>query len=222
MSINSMFSGIAGKYDIANDILSLGVHRLWKRTLANYAKRRHFEKALDICTGTGDMIPILLGRASEVVGIDFCRPMLEAGQGKREVRGRVIQADALKLPFASSSFDLITVTFGVRNIPELDHALSEMKRVLKDDGELLVLEFGQPGTFPFSLLYKCYSRWILPMVGGLLSGDRSAYRYLCETSEKFPCGDRFGLVLENAGFRVLRVKSLFMGIAYVYACVRPR
>ena len=216
--IRSMFAGIAHRYDLANDILSFGIHRIWKRALVRIPAEKHFTRALDLCTGTGDLLPLLRNYSDHVTGIDFCLPMLV--EGKRRGRGfdaDMILSDALALPFPPDSFDLVTVAYGVRNIPELERGLGEMWRVLKPGGRLLVLEFGQPGGYLFSRLYRFYSQWFLPYIGGLLSGDVKAFRYLCDTCAAFPCGERFAAILRSSGFEVDLVKTQSFGISYAYS-----
>ena len=221
MSIQNMFAGIADRYDLANDILSLGIHRLWKRSLVNFIHEKHVGRYIDICTGTGDLLPIIGKRCNEVVGVDFCLPMLLKGKKRGFVQNTsLLHADALHLPFASEQFDLVTVAYGVRNIPKLKEALAEMQRVMKPGAQLIVLEFGQPETFLISDLYRFYSRWVLPVVGGIVSGDIPAFRYLCDSSAAFPCGERFREILEAEGFAVDLVKPLSFGISYVYSARR--
>lgn len=211
--VQSMFGSIARRYDLTNSVLSVGIHRLWKKMVVARVPRD--SKVLDLCTGTGDLLPLLAERCKEVVGGDFCEPMLEIAR-KRYPKLELVQCDALNLPFADSSFDAVTVAFGVRNLENLDKGLQEMNRVLRPGGTLVVLEFGQP-TFPvWKQIYQLYSRFIMPTIGGILTGNRAAYEYLPETASKFPCARDFAGRMEKAGFSNNRFLSLTGGIAYIY------
>ena len=216
--IHDMFAGIASRYDLANDVLSFGIHRLWKASLCRFAPEKHFCHALDLCTGTCDLLPVLHKCCDRVTGVDFCLPMLLEGKKRARSDGAdLLLADALELPFESERFDLITVAYGVRNIPKLECALAEMWRVLKPGGRLIILEFGQPKALFFSALYRLYSRRVLPYIGGLLSGDVQAFRYLCNTCAAFPCGEKFADILRSANFTVDLVKPQSFGISYAYS-----
>jgi len=211
--VQSMFGSIARRYDITNSVLSMGVHRLWKKMVSARVPRDG--KVLDLCTGTGDLLPLLAERCKEVVGGDFCEPMLDIAR-ERYPKIKLVQCDALNLPFENDSFDAVTVAFGVRNLESLDKGLREMNRVLKPGGTLVVLEFGQP-TFPvWRQIYQLYSRFIMPTIGGLLTGNRAAYEYLPQTAAKFPCAGDFAHRMEEAGFSRTRYLSLTGGIAYIY------
>lgn len=215
-----MFGEIAPRYDLANTALSFGIHRLWRRALLKMlpGPLPAPGRALDLCTGTGDLLPALHGKAAQVIGADFCMPMLKEGARRHGLNFPLVQADALKLPFADYAFSLITVAFGVRNFENLVDGLREMRRLLTPGGYLLVLEFGQPQG-AFGAIFRFYSRFIMPMIGGLLTGNREAYRYLPETAAKFPCGERFERILADAGYKVIGARALTGGIAYCY-CAR--
>jgi demethylmenaquinone methyltransferase/2-methoxy-6-polyprenyl-1,4-benzoquinol methylase len=217
--VNSMFGSIAERYDLANSVLSLGIHKLWRRRLLSLVSEGTVA-ALDLCTGTGDLLPILRKRCQFVQGADFCLPMMRAGQKKRRTEDRFLQADALSLPFANSSFDLITVAFGVRNLENIRQGLAEMHRVLKPGGKLIVLEFGQPSLPVFGALYRWYSAHLLPLIGGVLTGNKSAYTYLPETSKVFPCGQAFAQLLSDVGFSVKLAEAQTFGVAFLYEAQR--
>lgn len=216
--VRAMFSSIAHRYDLTNSVLSCGMHYLWRRELIRQTPHSH--RILDLCTGTADLVGPLSKRTEVIVGADFCLPMLKAGGEKREkansIRGGLIQGDALSLPFASSSFDVVTVAFGIRNFENLDAGLSEIRRILKDKGTLLVLEFGQPSGWLWSKLYRFYSTFCIPRIGGLLTGNRRAYSYLPETSAQFPCKEELAQRMEKHGLACSFIKPLSGGIAYLY------
>jgi demethylmenaquinone methyltransferase/2-methoxy-6-polyprenyl-1,4-benzoquinol methylase len=212
-----MFSSIANRYDLGNTVLSMGIHHLWRKTLLDLVALEKGEYALDLCTGTGDLLPGLEKQFPKVTGADFCQPMLELAKVKNPSEKRhLVQADALNLPFADNTFDLVTVSFGVRNFADLQKGLSEIYRVLKPKGRIIVLEFGQPQVPIFSILYKWYSKNIMPLIGGAVTGNKSAYTYLPETAKNFPCSIDFENELQRAKFFPEVTKPLTFGIAFLY------
>ncbi len=224
--VRQMFSDIAPRYDITNDVLSFGVHRLWRAKALNYLGVSSGEKLVDICTGTGDFAFLaaeLVGPSGEVVGLDFSANMLSAAEAKVESRTKQInsnlsfmQGDAQSLPFSDNSFDYATIGFGIRNVDSPLAALKEIRRVLQPNGKVAILEFGQPTLPGFSLAYRLYSRYLIPIIGGVLTGNRSAYEYLPKTSATFPAGDKFLQLMADAEFKGLRFIPLFGGVAYIY------
>ncbi len=215
--VQKMFGSIAHRYDFVNTVLSGGTHYLWRNALLRLVPDNPRAVALDVCTGTGDLLPLLKKKFGRVTGLDFCYPMLHHGSKKDSVRSfPLIQGDALSLPFADRSFDIITIAFGIRNLESLSAGLRELKRVLRPDGALLVLEFGQPRNALWRGLFNFYSATLMPLLGGLLSGNRSAYEYLPETSKDFPCRESFARECEASGLVVKRFRSLTGGIAYAY------
>ena len=214
--VKEMFSRIASRYDFANSVLSFGIHKLWRRQLLNLLPSNLNARTLDLCSGTGDLLAPLGKRFGNVVGADFCFPMLLRSRERSSGGFPLIQGDALRLPFMDESFDLVTVAFGVRNFENLRSGLREINRVLKPKGKLLVLEFGQPNGLVFGPLYRMYSKFVLPFLGGLLTGDRTAYEYLPSTAATFPAGKMFESELQRSGFSVSEVKELTFGIAYAY------
>ncbi len=220
VKIQNMFSDVAPNYDRANTVLSLGIHHLWRTQLVNWAALEHEEKILDCATGTGDLALKMkrLSPNSEVVGTDFCEPMLDKAREK-DPAGEVLFrfADAMSLPFPTQSFDLVTISFGIRNVQDPVKALSEMFRVLKPGGRLCVLEFGQPKLKFFDRIYSFYSNNILPRIGGWVTGQRSAYQYLQSSSAAFPCAEGFVKLVKKAGtWKKVEHRSLTGGIAYLY------
>ena len=218
--VNRMFASIARRYDVTNAVLSFGIHHGWRRRLLSLLPPNPGAVALDLCTGTGDLLPLLKRRFGRVFGADFCLPMLLEAERKGEVRsaaaGRLVQGDGLRLPFADASFDVVSVAFGVRNFENLDLGLTEIRRVLKSGGSALILEFGQPTIPVWSAIFAAYSRWVMPMIGAVLTGNRAAYTYLPETARAFPCREKFRERLAAAGFGRIEYVSLSGGIAYAY------
>ena len=218
--VKKMFASIASRYDLSNTVLSFGIHHYWRYYLLSLVARNPELKVLDVCTGTGDLLRPLKQRYGKVTGLDFCQPMLDLAAIKLTKTGdsdiELIQGDALALPFADNTFDLITVSFGVRNFENLDSGLSEIARVLKPQGTLLILEFGQPDGTIFGPVYNLYAKYLLPVIGGWLSGNKDAYTYLPETASKFPCGLRFVEHLRKAGLKVSKARPLSFGIAFAY------
>jgi demethylmenaquinone methyltransferase/2-methoxy-6-polyprenyl-1,4-benzoquinol methylase len=209
-----MFSSIAPRYDLTNTVLSLGVDRLWRRQAVRASGAAPGARVLDCATGTGDLA-LALRRTVEpggaVVAIDFCAPMLAPA---RHIRFEV--ADALALPYPTSSFDVATIAFGIRNVDDPVRCLQEMSRVVRPGGRVVVLEFGQP-TGLWGALYRLYCRLLLPSLGGLLTGNRSAYRYLPRTAAAFPAGEAFLARMDQAAtFSSRQARSLCGGIAFVY------
>ncbi|MBN8549412.1 MAG: ubiquinone/menaquinone biosynthesis methyltransferase [Deltaproteobacteria bacterium] len=221
-----MFGSIAHRYDLTNSVLSMGIHRFWRRVLVQQLPTSKDALVLDLCSGTGDLVPLLERRFGTTFAGDFCFPMMSSGRAKfRSQRfsiPRFVQSDALRLPFADASLDIVSVAFGVRNLENLDKGLQEMRRVLKPGGHLLVLEFGQPRGYFFAPLFRFYSAFIMPLIGGLLTGNLRAYTYLPKTSREFPCAEAFSAILQKAGYEDARYRSLTGGIAYAYCARRPK
>ncbi|MCL4160322.1 UNVERIFIED_CONTAM: hypothetical protein GTU68_067102, partial [Idotea baltica] len=177
-----MFDSIAKKYDLGNSVLSFGTHFIWRKQLLSMLPKAIDKKVVDICTGTGDLLPILSkrfsgGNSENVIGLDFSANMLSVCREKHS-EFKVIQGDALNLPFEDNSFDVASVSFGVRNYADLEIGLSEIYRILKPGASVLILEFGQPKVPVFSSFYKLYSKYIMPIIGGFITGNRDAYEYL--------------------------------------------
>lgn len=239
-SIRQMFDRISTRYDIANSILSFGTHRFWKKRCIHAAAQGldgvSSLKILDCATGTGDLAEIWSNHladkyplaSTEIYATDFSEGMLTQALKRYESRPKRFpipvhfqRADIQKLDFKENEFDRITISFGIRNVANPAQGLAELGRVLKSRGELWVLEFGQPTGPMMSKLYRFYSGNILPRVGGWLSGQRDAYRYLNVSSERFPCGEEFvKLALQTKWFSDVRAFPLTGGIAFLYQLVR--
>lgn len=221
--IRSMFSKVAANYDKGNNVLSMGVHHLWRKKLVRYSGVQEGFKVLDCATGTGDLaieFKRTVGSSGEVIGTDFCKEMLIPAPGKAKERGLDIQfeqADVTQLQYADNRFDACSISFGIRNVGDPVKALREMARVTKPGGKVMVLEFGQVNIPVFGALYNFYSQNILPKIGGLVTGQKEAYEYLQKSSAAFPCREDFvGLMKESGSFSHSEYISLTGGIAYIY------
>jgi demethylmenaquinone methyltransferase/2-methoxy-6-polyprenyl-1,4-benzoquinol methylase len=220
--VQEMFDDISPKYDFLNHLLSFGIDRAWRKKLVRMLGVWKPLTVLDVATGTGDLaIAISALNPQKITGIDISEKMLEIGRQKLQVSGldRLIAlhvADAEKIPFPDNSFDAITVAFGVRNYENLELGLTEMRRVLKPGGVMLILEFSHPESFPMKQLYSFYSRFIIPMMGRAISGNAKAYSYLPDSVAAFPSGKPFLEILEKVGGKNTSQVSLSGGIASIY------
>jgi len=227
--VRGMFGQIVPRYDLLNHLLSMNIDRYWRaRTVAqvSHVLERPGTRVLDICCGTGDLMLALRKRSrGAVYGSDFCHPMLVAARQKIERRGvhsPLFEADALELPLADASLDLVTLAFGFRNLANYQRGLEQLLRILKPGGLLAILEFSTPPNPLLSRLYGFYSRAILPTVGGWISGSKDAYSYLPESVRKFP--DAAGLAdqMSAAGFTNVRFKRMTAGIVALHLGERGR
>ena len=221
--VRGMFSSIAPRYDLLNHLLSLNIDRYWRaRTVRRVAPilMRADAAVLDLCCGTGDlMLALEAKRGARVYGSDFCHPMLVAAQakvGKRHFGSVLFEADALRLPLADHSLDLITVAFGFRNLANYEQGVREFARVLRSGGTLAILEFSQPRNALLSALYNLYSAKILPAIGGLISGSPDAYTYLPESVRKFPGALELAQMMRRNGFAEVEHESLTGGIVALH------
>jgi len=222
-SVNAMFADIAPRYDLANTVLSFGLHHLWRRAAVRLSGVAPGDRVLDCATGTGDLalrFSRAVGPSGRVVGVDFCEPMLELAAAKAARKGlrlELRQADVLELPFDDGEFDCASIAFGIRSIDDRVGCLQEMARVVKPGGRVVVLEFGQPRGRLFGPFYRWYSKHIIPRLGGWLSGCREPYEFLPETAATFPAGDRFTELMEHADtFSEYEAVSLSRGITLIY------
>ena len=225
-AVNSMFARIAGRYDLANHLLSGGVDYWWRQRLVRAVHDAHPGAVLDLATGSGDVAFALadgLPGGTRITGMDFCEPMLEEAVKKRPGSPRWTQiefrqGDGMALPLPDRAFDAVTISFGLRNMADRHKALSEMHRVLRPGGRLFVLEFSQPAWW-FRPFYYAYLKFVLPAVAAIVTGDRSAYEYLCGSIELFP--DRAGIAEEirRAGFRSVEASPLTFGIVALHEAV---
>ncbi len=218
-----MFDSIAHRYDFLNHFLSLGIDKIWRRKIVQLAKDVPKNgKILDVATGTADLaIALAALKDVHITGIDISGGMLAIGekkvqQQKLHKRIKLQQADSEKLPFDNDSFHLATAAFGVRNFEHLEKGLSEIYRVIKQGGRVIILEFSKPSVFPVKQFYNLYFRYWLPFVGRLFSKDKRAYTYLPESVQEFPEDQDFLDKMEKVGFRSTRQKRLSFGIASLY------
>jgi len=224
--VREMFASIARRYDAANEILSLGIHKGWRRAAVAISGASRGQRVLDCATGTGDLaleFKRAVGPSGEVIGTDFCAEMLQSAPRKAARAGLDVQfavADALALPYPEARFDVASIAFGIRNVDDPLRCLREMARVVKPGGSVIVLEFGQPRG-AFGAVFRAYSRGVMPLVGGLLTGNRAAYEYLPRTAAAFPAGERFLALMREAGvFSRVEGHPLTFGTAYVYRGVK--
>lgn len=222
-NIQKMFSEIAPSYDKANTILSLGIHHLWKNKLVSLSGARAGHHVLDCATGTGDLAILFkqrVGDSGSVTGTDFNADILSLAPAKAEKKKLKIKfqtADVTALPYGDNTFDVSSISFGIRNVKNLDLALSELARVTKPTGKVMILEFGQVRWPVIKQFYNFYSNTVLPWVGGKISGSPEAYKYLNDSAARFPAADDFVQRAMNTGsYKSMTYKELSLGVAYIY------
>ena len=214
--VRRAFSDIADRYVLTNHVLSLGTDILWRRKFVRKIKERHPKLLLDVATGSGD-VALEIRRQSpdtEVIGADFCQPMLK--HARNAGLANLLVTDGLRLPFADDTFDALTVAFGLRNMACWKDALLEWHRVLKPGGSIHVLDFAQPSWQPFKGAYLFYLHKVLPRIAGLLTQQRSAYEYLSTSIDHFPHGDAMCALIRDSGFENVVATPLSGGIASIY------
>ena len=228
--VQKHFDSIARKYDFMNTLLSFGLHYQWKRTAVKMMGLKQGSKVLDVCGGTSDLAILAaryVGSEGKVIVYDFNRAMMEAGKGKVHkallaARIRYVQGDAEQISFPEGSFDAAMVGFGIRNLTHMEKGFAEMYRVLKPGGTLMCLEFSRPANPLFRFLYDSYSFYIMPFVGQLLTGSRTAYTYLPESIRLFPSPDELSAMLLKIGFSQVTDQRLTNGIAVIHNGVKKR
>ena len=218
--VREMFATIASRYDLLNHLLSGNVDKHWRRIVANRVRDKltsDRSRVLDVACGTGDLSLTLFEiTGAGIVGTDFCRPMLSIAAGKMSGRVPLIEGDALDLPFGDGTFDVATIAFGLRNLSSVEKGLAELSRVLKPGGWVAVLEFSRPTNVILRPVFGLYFRKLLPWLGGLVSGSRSAYSYLPASVQKFPDQSQLSLLMEQAGFDQVGYENLTGGIAALH------
>ncbi len=220
---DKVFSAIATRYDLLNHLLSLNIDRSWRKELVECAEVKPGESILDVCTGTGEVAIRLawMNSCKEIVGMDWSDEMLHLARRKiikrkLDMRITLLNADVLCLPFDDSFFDVVCIGFGLRNLTDRQKGISEMARMLKKGGRLLILEFSPPRNDLFGLFYKLCLNTMIPIVGGIVSGSMSAYKYLSTSINSFLKPEEIAELMEQAGLKNVWFKSLTGGIAYIY------
>lgn len=214
-----MFASIAGRYDRANQVMSGGVHHLWRRAAVRYAGAAAGDRVLDCATGTGDLAIAFrkaVGPSGSVTGTDFVPEMIALARQKSPGIDFEV-ADVTKLPYPDGSFDIASISFGIRNVGDPRRGIAELARVVRSGGRVVILEFGQPHSRAFGALYDLYRKRFLPRLGGAITGERDAYEYLESSTARFPCGSEFAqLMRDSAAFAHVDWKPVTLGIAYLY------
>ena len=220
--VNEVFSKVASRYDLMNDLMSLGIHRLWKRFAIDLCGIRPGHRVLDLAGGTGDIASRVLdagGSGTKAVICDISKEMLDEGRARAKGREHLafVQGNAENLPFENGRFDAYTIAFGIRNVTHIDAALAEAYRVLKPGGRFLCLEFSNVEMPLLDRLYDAYSFNAIPALGRLVAGDADSYRYLVESIRRFPDQERFAQMIKDAGFERVRYRNLTGGIAAIHS-----
>ncbi len=226
--VEDLFAAVAPRYDLINDLQSFGLHRVWKRRLVRLASVRPGEHALDVCCGTGDVTFALARKDAEATGFDFSAPMLDVARrraaallGSFRSAPRFVQGDALSLPFADASFDVVTISYGLRNLADIDRGLRELTRVLRPGGRLLVLDFGKPELIAWRRLYFAYLRWCVPVFGRLFCGDADTHGYILDSLQKYPAQRGVDAKLRGLGYEETAVSDLLGGVMGINHGRRP-
>ncbi len=224
VQIEEMFDDISKRYDFLNHFLSMGIDRGWRKKVIKEIKAVPHHNVLDIATGTGDVAIAASGLDTQITGLDLSEKMLDVAREKVSKRGitniELIKGDSENLPYEDGTFDVVTVSFGVRNFEDLRKGLTEMQRVLKPGGKLIILEFSYPAKFPVKQLYHFYNSTLLPFFGKVISGSSTAYTYLPESVKAFPEGQNFLDLLGSCGFENNGQKRLTFGISSLYTAFK--
>ncbi len=224
--VADMFNNIAGRYDFLNHFLSMGIDKGWRRKAIAEIQETRPNVILDVATGTGDLaIAASKIGPQHIIGVDIAEQMLEVGRKKIKAKGldKIISlqlADSEALPFVEGAFDAITCAYGVRNFEHLEAGLKDMNRVLRTGGKVAILEFSQPQKFPIKQIYKFYFKYILPLLGKMVSKHSRAYTYLPESVMAFPEGHKFCSILEQCGFKNAKARPLTFGITTLYTAYK--
>jgi len=222
--VQGVFNSVASKYDIMNDVMSMGIHRVWKEAMMDWLAPRPGQRLLDVAGGTGDVSFKFLKRAGHghATVLDLTEPMLVEGRQRAEadsLSGSLdwVVGDAMALPFPDNTFDVYTISFGIRNVTRPQEALNEAYRVLRSGGRLMVLEFSQLPNPAMQKAYDLYSFNLIPRMGQAIAGDRDSYQYLVESIRNFPDQETFLSMLRTAGFEQAKYRNLTMGIAALHS-----
>ena len=222
--VHGVFTRVASKYDIMNDVMSMGIHRIWKDAMMDWLAPRPGARLLDVAGGTGDVSFRFLKRApgAHATVLDMTESMLVEGRQRAEAdhmaeRLNWVVGDAMALPFPTNTFDVYTISFGIRNVTRVQDALTEAYRVLRPGGRLMVLEFSQLPNEGMQKLYDLYSFNVIPVMGQIIAGDRDSYQYLVESIRKFPDQETFAGMIRQAGFGQVAYRNLSLGIAALHS-----
>lgn len=222
--VHGVFTRVANRYDVMNDLMSIGIHRIWKEAMMDWLAPRPGQKLLDVAGGTGDIAFRFLDRAGSghATVCDLTESMLVEGRKRAEAENLAnsldwITGDAMALPFAANTFDVYTISFGIRNVTRISDALTEAYRVLKPGGRLMVLEFSQLPNPAMQWAYDRYSFNVIPLMGQVVANDRDSYQYLVESIRKFPDQDSFAAMIRQAGFDQVKYRNMSMGIAALHS-----
>ncbi|MFU8832935.1 MAG: bifunctional demethylmenaquinone methyltransferase/2-methoxy-6-polyprenyl-1,4-benzoquinol methylase UbiE [Wenzhouxiangella sp.] len=223
--VGRVFDSVAARYDLMNDLMSLGIHRLWKRQFVATCGIRSGEHLLDLAGGTGDIARLARAAGAEVVVADINRSMLSVGRSRMDNEGQVgglewLQVNAEALPFADGSFDHVTITFGLRNVTFRDQALAEMHRVLRPGGRVHIMEFSKVGLPALAKVYDTWSFQVLPRLGQRIAGDAESYQYLAESIRRFPDQETLAASLREVGFDRVGWQNLSGGICAIHRGAR--
>ncbi len=217
--VQNLFSTIAARYDLINDLQSFGLHRYWKRRLIRMAHVSSSDRVLDLCCGTGDLALQFRAKCRTVVGLDFNGPMLAMARARAEaplLNVHWVQGDALNLPFKDGLFDIVSVSYGLRNLADLELGMREMWRVARPGGRLLILDFGKPAWLPFRKAYFAYLRHWVPLFGRLFCRDSAAYSYILESLEHYPAQEGVAHLMAGLPCRSVQVANLLGGIMSIH------
>ncbi|NHF73568.1 bifunctional demethylmenaquinone methyltransferase/2-methoxy-6-polyprenyl-1,4-benzoquinol methylase UbiE [Paracoccus xiamenensis] len=222
--VHGVFSSVASRYDVMNDVMSVGIHRIWKNAMMDWLAPQNGQALLDVAGGTGDIAFRFLDRApnAQVTVCDMTESMLVEGRKRAEAERLAdrlgwVTGDAMALPFKDNSFDRYTISFGIRNVTRIPDALAEAFRVLRPGGRLMVLEFSQLPVPAMQWAYDRYSFNVIPVMGQLIANDRDSYQYLVESIRNFPDQDTFATMIRDAGFERVQYRNLSMGIAALHS-----
>jgi demethylmenaquinone methyltransferase/2-methoxy-6-polyprenyl-1,4-benzoquinol methylase len=225
--VTQMFDDISNQYDFLNRVISLGIDQSWRRKVVKIAAKQAPKRILDIATGTGDLaIALKKTNAEEIIGLDISPGMLAVGKDKvkalkLDTTIAMVIGDSEQLNYDDNYFDVVTVAFGVRNFENLEKGLSELFRVLRPHGKLIILETSVPTKFPFKQGYYLYSGFIVPLVGRIFSRDQRAYQYLSDSAAAFPYGENFNNILRKIGFIEVKDNPQTLGVASIYSATKP-
>ena len=223
--VKKLFENVSGRYDLMNDFMSLGIHRVWKKSMLDWLAPRRGQSLIDVAGGTGDIAFNFIKRAktgANATILDLTESMMLEGKKKtidlpEESQINWVCGDAMRMPFSDSTFDVYTISFGIRNVTNISKTLSEAYRVLKPGGRLMILEFSSVNNDLISWIYDKYSFNIIPKLGEFVSNDRESYQYLVESIRKFPNQEKFSEMIINEGFRKVKYRDLTFGIAALHS-----